>query len=156
MVIIRKDLADRVKATVPTLLRYATHIEKGSLFNTPPCFAIYMVSLVTQWIKDQGGLEAIEKINTAKSAALYECIDSSMFYQGTVEPGDRSKMNVCFRLPEEALEKTFVKEADEAGLVGLKGHRSVGGIRASIYNAMPLAGVSALIDFMHDFETENG
>ena len=156
LVIIRKDLAARVGDAVPTMLKYATHIDKGSLFNTPPAFAIYMVGLVTDWLKEQGGLAAIEKINMAKSQALYETVDMSIFYQGTVEPGDRSKMNVCFRLPEEELEATFVKEAEATGLVGLKGHRSVGGIRASLYNAMPLAGVSRLIDFMAEFEEKHG
>ena len=156
LVIIRKDLAERVAATVPTMLKYETFIKSNSLFNTPPCFAIYMMGLVTEWIKEQGGIAGVEKVNVSKSDALYEHIDMSIFYQGTVESGDRSKMNVCFRLPEEELEKKFVKEADAAGLVGLKGHRSVGGIRANIYNAMPLSGVATLIDFMTEFEEHNG
>jgi len=154
--IMKKGLAERAAATVPTMLRYSTHIDKHSLFNTPPCFSIYMVGLVLEWLVEKGGLEGIETINEAKSHALYEFIDMSIFYQGTAEPGDRSKMNVTFRLPEEELEALFVKEAAAAGLIGLKGHRSVGGIRASIYNAMPLAGVSALIDFMTAFEEAHG
>lgn len=156
LVIIRKDLLDRAAATVPTMLKYSTHAEKGSCFNTPPCFAIYMVGLVTEWLKEQGGLGAIERINTAKSQALYQAIDSTPFYRGTAEPGDRSKMNITFRLPTEELEKMFVAEAQESGMVGLKGHRSVGGIRASCYNAMPLDGVSRLIDFMTDFQSRHG
>ncbi len=156
LVIIRKDLAERADSALPTMLNYNTFIEKHSLFNTPPTFAIYMLALVTDWMVAQGGMAAIETVNKAKSHALYEHIDMSIFYQGTAEPGDRSKMNVCFRLPEEELEALFIKEAEAAGLVGLKGHRSVGGVRASIYNAMPLAGVSNLIDFMTDFEERHG
>lgn len=156
LVIMKKELAERAANTVPTMLKYSTHIDKHSLFNTPPCFSIYMVGLVLEWLQEKGGLEEIETINEAKSHALYEFIDMSIFYQGMAEPGDRSKMNVTFRLPEEELEALFVKEATAAGLIGLKGHRSVGGVRASLYNAMPLAGVSALIDFMSDFEDKHG
>jgi len=155
LVIIRKDLASRVKATVPTMLKYSTHIEAESMYNTPPTFAIYMVGLVLQWLKKLGGLDAIEQINNTKSHHLYECIDQSSFYVGTAEPADRSKMNVCFRLAKEELESVFLKDAEAAGLIGLKGHRSVGGVRASIYNAMPLQGVERLIDFMHDFEKQH-
>ncbi len=152
LVVIRKDLAERVPDAVPAMLKYTTHIEKDSSFNTPPTFGIYMVGLVAEWLLEQGGIPAIQKINQTKSQALYETIDGSDFYRGTAEPGDRSKMNVCFRLPNEDLEARFITEAAEAGLLGLKGHRSVGGMRASIYNAMPMAGVSTLIDFMTDFE----
>lgn len=155
VVIIRNDLAERVKDEVPTMLKYSTHIDKDSAFNTPPVFPIYMVGLVTDWIKEQGGLKEIEKINDAKAANLYERIDATEFYRGTAATADRSKMNVTFRLPSEELEKQFLAEAEERNLLGLKGHRSVGGIRASIYNAMPLAGVSALIDFMSEFEEKN-
>jgi len=157
LAIIRKDLAARVAEKVPTILKYSTHIEGESLYNTPPCFAIYIVMLVTDWIKNQGGLEGIERLNTAKSQSLYQAIDGSGgFFRGTVEAGDRSKMNICFRLPSEELENKFVKEATAVGLIGLKGHRAVGGVRASMYNAMPLEGVSRLIDFMHDFQAKNG
>lgn len=156
IVIIRKDLAERAKATLPTMLNYNTHISKKSMFNTPCTFAVYMVGLVLEWIKKSGGIEAIEKVNQAKSSSLYEAIDESSFYSGTAEPGDRSKMNICFRLPSEELEAKFIKEAKEVNLVNLKGHRSVGGVRASIYNAMPLQGVERLIDFMHQFEDNNG
>ena len=156
LVIIRKDLVERVPKNTPTMLKYSTHMDKGSMFNTPPTFAIYMVGLVAEWLQQHGGIPAIQKINEAKSDALYGAIDASDFFLGAAEPADRSRMNVCFRLPNETLEKTFVKEAAELRLTGLKGHRSVGGIRASIYNAMPMAGVSRLIDFMHDFEARNG
>lgn len=155
VVILRKDLAARVGAKVPTMLKYSTHIDKESLFNTPPCIPIYMVRLVTDWLIKLGGLPAIQKINEAKSDALYSAIDASEFYRGTAEPADRSRMNVTYRLPNEEIEAAFCSEAKKAGLIGLKGHRSVGGIRASIYNAMPMAGVSRLIDFMDDFEARH-
>ncbi len=156
LVIIRKDLLARTPAKLPTMLKYATYVEENSLYNTPPTFAIYLVALVTDWLKKLGGLSAIEEINDAKSEALYERIDATGFYRNPVEPASRSKMNVVYRLPSEELEAKFIKEAKALGLVGLKGHRSVGGIRASIYNAMPLAGVERLIDFMNDFEQKNG
>lgn len=156
LAIVRKDLAQRAGATVPTMLRYSTHIEKGSMFNTPPCFSIYMLGLVAKWAIAQGGLDAIEANNSEKSELLYECIDSSHLYVGTAAAADRSRMNVTFRLTNEELEPVFVKQATAAGLVGLKGHRSVGGCRASIYNAMPLEGVEALVSFMQDFERKNG
>lgn len=156
LVIIRKDLAERTPESVPTMLRYGTYIDKGSMFNTPPTFAIYMLCLVSDWLKELGGVRVIEEINDAKSEALYERIDQSEFYRSPVEGGSRSRMNVVFRLPSEELEARFVKEAAARGMTGLKGHRSVGGIRASIYNSMPLEGVERLIDFMNDFERANG
>ncbi|MDD3117975.1 MAG: 3-phosphoserine/phosphohydroxythreonine transaminase [Victivallales bacterium] len=156
LVIIRKDLAARTPESVPTMLRYSTYIDNGSMFNTPPTFAIYMLKLVTDWLKNLGGLARIEQINNSKSEALYELIDKGDFYSSPVKPDNRSKMNVVFRLPSEELEAKFVKQAKEAGMIGLKGHRSVGGIRASIYNAMPLAGVETLVDFMLEFERNNG
>lgn len=155
LVIIKKSLADRLSVKIPTMLKYKTYIDSGSLYNTPPTFAIYMVGLVTEWLKAKGGIEAIEEINDAKSEALYERIEGSDFYSNPVEPASRSRMNVVFRLPTEELEEKFVKEAKAKGLIGLKGHRSVGGLRASIYNAMPLEGVEALIDFMNEFESAN-
>ncbi len=155
LVIIRNDLAERTPSSVPTMLDYNTHIDKDSMFNTPCTFGIYMIGLVTDWIKEKGGLEEVERVNQAKSSSLYEYIDSSDFYNGTAEPADRSQMNVTFRLPSEELEKQFLKESEAAGLLGLKGHRSVGGCRASIYNAMPLEGVEKLIDFMSHFEQRN-
>ena len=155
LVILRKDLAERTPANLPTMLKYGPHIEEKSCYNTPPVFSIYIMGLVLEWVKAQGGIDAVEKINNAKAASLYERIDATEFYVGTCEQADRSKMNVTFRLQREDLEEKFVKEATARGLVGLKGHRSVGGMRASIYNAMPLAGVSALIDFMSEFEDKN-
>lgn len=157
MVIIRKDLVKRTPANVPTMLRYSTYTEEHSLYNTPPTFGIYMLKLVTDWMKNKGGLTVIEEINDTKSEALYETIDGSGgFYRCPANASNRSKMNVVFRLPSEDLEAKFCKESAAAGMIGLKGHRSVGGIRASIYNAMPLAGVEVLVDFMNEFERKNG
>ena len=155
LVVIRKDLAERAPGTLPTMLNYKTHIEKGSMFNTPPCFTIYIVMLVTRWLK-KVGLDAMYKQNVEKAARLYAVIDGSAFFRGTAAPECRSDMNVTFRLPTEDLEARFVGEADAEGLKGLKGHRSVGGLRASIYNAFPVDGVDALAAFMKDFERRNG
>ena len=152
VVIIREDLLARSSASLPVMLNYAVHAENGSMYNTPPVFAIYMLGLVTRWLIDQGGLDAIAVTNERKAGKLYAEIDRTGFYRGTAHKDSRSLMNVTFRLPSEDLEKRFVKEAESAGLDGLKGHRSVGGIRASIYNAFPEAGVDALVDFMRDFE----
>lgn len=156
LVIIRNDLAERVPATVPTIMRYATHISKNSLFNTPPTFPIYMLALVTRWLKDKGGLAAMEMQNEAKAKKLYDLIDAGGFYRGTAAVEDRSVMNVTWRLPNEELEAKFVAAAAEQNMVGLKGHRSVGGVRASIYNSFPPEGVDALVAFMKDFEDANG
>ncbi len=157
LVIIKKELAARTPKNVPSMLRYETYINEKSLYNTPPTFGIYMLALITDWMKEMGGLSVIEEINDSKSEALYEYLDNaSDFYRSPVEPASRSKMNVVFRLPSEELEEKFVKEAKAEGLIGLKGHRSAGGIRASIYNAMPLSGVEKLIDFMMAFEKKNG
>ena len=155
LVIIRKDLADRAAASVPSMLKYSTHIENNSMFNTCPCFTIYMYMLVTRWIK-KTGLATLYARNVDKAAKLYHAIDAIDFYKGTAVPECRSDMNVTWRLPSEELEATFVKEAAEAGFSGLKGHRSVGGIRASIYNAFPVEGVDALVSFMKDFEARHG
>ena len=157
LVIIRKELAARCPKTVPTMLRYSTHIDKGSLYNTPCTFGIYMIRLVTDWMLEQGGVPAIEKVNAEKATLLYNAIDNSGFFRGTCAKADRSKMNVTFRIGEgdEVLEKKFVAEAKAAGLVGVKGHRNVGGLRASIYNAMPLDGVKKLCAFMADFAKAN-
>ncbi len=156
LVVLRKDLLERSGERMPTMLNYNTYVEKNSMFNTPPTFAIYMIGLVLEWLENKGGILAVEEINDAKSEALYEAIDSTDFYRSPVRADSRSKMNVVFRLPEEDLEKKFISEAADEGLVGLKGHRSVGGIRASIYNAMPLKGIELLIDFMAGFEKKNG
>lgn len=156
VVIIREDLLARSAASLPVMLSYAVHAENRSLFNTPPVFAIYMVGLVTRWLIDQGGLEAIAVVNERKAGKLYAQIDRTGFYRGTAQKDSRSLMNVTFRLPSEDLEKQFVKDAEKAGLDGLKGHRSAGGIRASIYNAFPEAGIDALADFMKEFERRHG
>ena len=156
VVIIREDLLARSSASLPVMLSYAVHAENGSMYNTPPVFAIYMLGLVTRWLIAQGGLDSIAAINERKAARLYAEIDRTGFYRGTAEKESRSLMNVTFRLPSEELEKQFVREAEKSGLDGLKGHRSVGGIRASIYNAFPEAGIDALSAFMKDFEQRNG
>lgn len=156
LVIIREDLLERSQDSLPTMLNYKVHAENNSLYNTPPVFGIYIIGLVAKWLISLGGLEAIAKINEEKAKLIYDCIDnSSEFYRGHAEKDSRSKMNVVFRLPSEELEKQFVKEATERGLVGLKGHRSVGGLRASIYNAFPLEGVKALVEFMREFKSKH-
>ena len=155
LVIIREDLLARSSKSLHTMLNYAVHAENGSMYNTPPCFGIYLMGLVMKWALSQGGLDAIGKVNDRKAARLYAEIDRSGFYRGTADKASRSRMNVTFRLPSEELEKTFVKESTAAGLDGLKGHRSVGGMRASIYNAFPEQGVDALVSFMQDFEKKH-
>ena len=156
LVIIRKDLVERGPDTLPTTLRYAVAAEHGSRYNTPPVFAIYLFGLVIRWLIDNGRLTAMETRNRRKAARLYEAIDRTGFYRGTAQTGSRSLMNVTFRLPTEALERQFVTLAATAGFSGLKGHRSVGGQRASIYNAFPEAGVAALVEFMAEFERVHG
>lgn len=156
LVIIHEDFLKRVPQNLPTMLKYTTFSEKKSLFNTPPCFAIYVVQLVLKWLEESvGGLEKIEEINQKKAQILYELIDSSDFYLGTAERESRSNMNVTFRLSDPDLEAKFIQDAASNGLVGLKGHRSVGGCRASIYNALSLAAVQELVDFMASFEKKN-
>jgi phosphoserine aminotransferase len=157
MVIIRDDMLKRVPDTIPSMLKYTTYASKNSMFNTPPCFAIYMIQLVMKWLEESvGGLEKMAELNQEKARILYEAIDASGFYQGTAETDSRSLMNVTFRLPDETLEKQFVEQALKNSMGGLKGHRSVGGCRASIYNATPLAAIEALVDFMKQFEKKNG
>lgn len=157
IVLIRDAFLQRALSNLPVMLRYATHVKNRSLYNTPPVFAVYMVNLVLEWIERQGGLVAMEERNRRKAATLYRVIDESGgFYRGHAEPDHRSLMNVTFRLPDEALEKRFVAEATAQGMVGLAGHRSVGGIRASIYNAMGQEGCDALAAFMTDFMRRNG
>ena len=152
----REDLLARSGKSLHTMLNYATHAENGSMYNTPPCFGIYLMGLVMKWARAEGGLEAIAARNERKAAALYAEIDRTGFYRGTAETASRSRMNVTFRLPSEELEAKFVKASTAAGLDGLKGHRSVGGMRASIYNAFPEDGVAALVEFMREFERTNG
>jgi phosphoserine aminotransferase len=156
LVIIREDMLKRTPSSLPTMLQYTIHAENKSLYNTPPVFTIYVMGLVLKWLRKQGGLVAIDRLNTRKAEKLYAEIDRTGFYRAHALPGSRSRMNVTFRLGSEELEKTFAKEATAAGLDGLKGHRSVGGMRASIYNAFPEAGVDALIEFMREFERKNG
>jgi len=156
VVIIRADLLERSQKTLPTMLNYAVHAENGSLYNTPPAFAVYALGLVMKWLRAQGGLDAIARANERKAAKLYAEIDRTGFYRGTAQKNSRSLMNVTFRLPSEDLENQLVREATAAGLDGLKGHRSVGGMRASIYNAFPETGIDALVQFMQQFERTHG
>jgi len=156
VIIIREDLLARSQKSLPTMLSYAVHAENGSLYNTPPAFAVYALGLVMKWLIRQGGLPAIAKANERKAAKLYAEIDRSGFYRGTANKEDRSLMNVTFRLATEDLEKQFVKESTARGFDGLKGHRSVGGMRASIYNAFPEDGIDELVAFMREFERTHG
>ena len=159
VVIIRDDLVQRSaekKATLATMLNYAVHAENSSLYNTPPAFAVYALGLVMKWLLKQGGLKAVAVGNERKAAKLYAEIDRTGFYRGTAQKNSRSLMNVTFRLATEDLEKLFIKESTAAGLDGLKGHRAVGGMRASIYNAFPEEGIDALVDFMRGFEAKHG
>ncbi len=156
MVILRKDLLDLVPDNIPSMLSYATFANKNSMYNTPPCFAIYTIQLVLKWIEETvGGLEKMDERNKEKAGMLYDFIDNSSFYNATADIGSRSLMNVTFRLPDEDLEKGFVADAIEKGLGGLKGHRSVGGCRASIYNPTGIDAINDLVSFMKDFEKKS-
>ena len=155
LVIIRDDLVEAGPKTLPTMLQYRTHVGEKSLYNTPPTFGIFVMGEVFKWIEGQGGLAAMAEQNESKAGLLYDFIDASDFFRGTAQPDSRSRMNVCFRAPTEELEEKFVKEAAKRGLDGLKGHRSAGGMRASIYNACPRASVEALVAFMKEFERAN-
>ncbi len=156
LVIIREDLLPRIREGLATMLDYRTHVKDKSLHNTPNTWGIYIINLVCKWLKEKGGLETMQQENEAKGKLLYDAIDSTEFYRGHADPDSRSIMNVTFRLPSEDLEKKFASEATAAGMDGLKGHRSVGGIRASIYNAFPREGCEALVEFMKEFENKNG
>ena len=158
VVIVKRDLAERADKNLPTLLQYRTHIQERSLYHTPPTFAIYVLGLVLEWVESQGGAAGMEKRNEAKARALYDAIGRGGYYQCPVEPASRSRMNVVFRVAggSEEVEKKFAKEAQAAGLVGIQGHRSVGGMRASLYNAVSLEDVQSLVQFMRDFESRNG
>lgn len=155
IVIVRKDLLGNAMDITPTMLNYVTHAENDSMFNTPPCYTIYVAGLTLKWIKKLGGLEKMAEINKKKAAILYDFLDNSKLFRGTVVKEDRSLMNVPFVTGNDELDAKFVKEAAAAGFVNLKGHRSVGGMRASIYNAMPIEGVEKLVEFMAKFEKEN-
>jgi phosphoserine aminotransferase len=156
VVIVREDMLRRSSPSMPTMLNYAVHAENGSMYNTPPAFAVYALGLVMQWLIAAGGLASIARANECKAAKLYGEVDRTGFYRGTAYKECRSLMNVTFRLPTEDLEIAFIKESTAAGLDGLKGHRSVGGMRASIYNAFPEEGVDALVGFMREFERKRG
>ncbi len=156
LVILRDDLLKRIPEGLHTMLDYRIHVENKSLYNTPNTWGIYILSLVCKWVKDKGGLSAMQRENEEKAGLLYDAIDSTDFYRGPADTDSRSLMNVTYRLPSEELEKKFTSEATAQGLDGLKGHRSVGGVRASIYNAFPREGVEALVSFMKEFERKNG
>jgi phosphoserine aminotransferase len=156
LVIIREDLLTRSTDAVPIMLNYKVHADNNSLYNTPNTFGIYILGLTMKWLRSIGGLDGIVRLNQRKASRLYAEIDRTGFYRGTAQRESRSLMNITFRLPDEQLEKTFEKEATAAGLDGLKGHRSVGGMRASIYNAFPEEGIDALVAFMREFERKHG
>jgi phosphoserine aminotransferase len=157
IVIIRNDLLNRYSEDIPIILRYETHSKKKSLYNTPPCYSIYIMGLVFEWLEDEiGGVSVIEQLNRKKARILYDYIDNSEFYKSPVKNENRSLMNIPFTLADNELNDKFIAEANNEGLTSLKGHRSVGGMRASIYNAMPLQGVEKLVDFMKYFEENNG
>ena len=155
IVIIRDDLVGKAPDSVPTMLNYATHVEKDSLFNTPPCYNVYIAKLVFEWLKENGGIRAMQSRNEEKADLLYNYLDQSGLFKGTAEKKDRSIMNVPFVSSDPELDKQFIAEAEQQGLKTLKGHRSVGGMRASIYNAMPVEGVKKLVEFMKKFEQEH-
>jgi phosphoserine aminotransferase len=156
MVIVNKKILGKVSRPLPTMMDYRVHIENGSMLNTPPVFAVYVCMLTLRWLKGQGGVAAIEKINEQKAGLLYNTIDSLPVFRGTVAPEDRSRMNVCFVMDNAELEKEFLTVCKQNGMVGVKGHRSVGGFRVSLYNAMPLSSVEALSDLMKDFAKRKG
>ena len=155
VVIIRKDLPGRQFDYTPVMLNYEVMIKKDSMHNTPPCYNIYMLGLVVKWIEQKGGLEAMEQLKKERSSLLYDFLDNSGLFKCPVEPDSRSGMNVVFSTGDNELDTRFVSEAEKAGFFNLKGHRSVGGMRASIYNAMPVEGVKKLVEFMKDFELKN-
>lgn len=156
VVIVREDLLGQTLPGTPTMFDYKTHADNDSMYNTPPTYAIYIAGLVFKWLKDKGGLAAMERTNIAKSGILYDYLDSTDFYNSPVAPENRSRMNIPFTLKDAALDEAFLKGAKSRGLLQLKGHRSVGGMRASIYNAMPIEGVQALVEYMKDFEKTHG
>lgn len=157
VVIIKKDLLERVNPNIPTMLDYNIHAKNGSMYNTPPTFGIYMIGLVLNWIENFGGLKMVQTNNEVKAGYIYDAIDASEgFYKGTVDKDDRSLMNITFRLPSEELEALFIGEAKKEGMIGLKGHRDVGGCRASTYNSLPLPAAHALAEFMRNFQKQHG
>jgi phosphoserine aminotransferase len=156
VVVVNKNILGKIKRPIPTIMDYRNHIKEGSMLNTPPVFAVYVCMLTLRWLKAQGGVKAIEKINIEKAALLYNEIDSNPLFKGTVAAEDRSKMNVCFVMNDPALEESFLNFAKGQGIVGIKGHRLVGGFRASLYNALPLSSVQVLVETMKTFTAKNG
>lgn len=154
--IVREDLLGQARPETPSMLDYKVQADNGSMYNTPPTYAVYIAGLVFQWLRRNGGLVQMEKTNVAKAGLLYDLLDASGFYRSPVAKEDRSRMNVPFTLRDEALDAEFLKQAQQQGLLQLKGHRSVGGMRASIYNAMPMEGVKTLAEFMREFERRHG
>jgi len=154
-VVIKKSMMEKINPNLPSMMNYNTHVSKDSMFNTPPTFAIYVIGEVLKWIEKNGGLMGMQKINEEKAAYIYDVIDGTDFYTGTVVKEDRSLMNIPFRLPTEELEKKFVSEATANNMFNLKGHRSVGGCRASVYNSLPMDSAKVLAKFMLDFEKAN-
>jgi len=155
-VIVRDDLMGRAKDTVPTMFKYSTHADKNSMFNTPPCFPIYICKLALEWLKENGGIAGAQQRNEEKAKLIYDVVDGLEMYNGFAQKDSRSVMNLTFRLKTEELEAKFIEEATAKNLIGLKGHRSVGGCRASIYNAMTVEGAQVLSDFMKEFADNNG
>ena len=155
VVIIRDDLLARCQDSLPTMLNYNTHVKADGMYNTPPTYGVYLAGLVYQWVKDLGGVAAVEKINEEKAGLIYDAIDNSSMFKGYTVKKDRSLMNITFSASSEELDNKFCKEAEKAGLVNLKGYRTVGGMRVSTYNAMPIEGCKALAEFMKKFEMEN-
>ena len=155
LVVVNKNILGKVKRTIPTIMDYRNHIKEGSMLNTPPVFAVYVCLLTLRWLKAQGGVAGIEKLNDAKAALLYAAIDESPLFTGTVNKEDRSKMNVCFVMNDTSLEESFLQFTKEQGIVGIKGHRLVGGFRASLYNALPISSVQVLVQLMKDFALKN-
>ena len=154
VVVVDKNILGKVKRAIPTIMDYRNHIKEGSMLNTPPVFAVYVCMLTLRWLKAQGGVAAIEKINNEKAALLYNTIDKSSIFKGTVNKEDRSKMNVCFVMNDPSLEASFLDYSKQNNIVGIKGHRLVGGFRASLYNALPLSSVDLLVNVMEKFEKE--
>jgi phosphoserine aminotransferase len=155
VVVVNKNILGKIKRAIPTIMDYRNHIKEGSMLNTPPVFAVYVCMLTLRWLKEQGGVAAIEKINNQKAALLYGAIDENPLFKGTVVPEDRSKMNVCFVMNNPELEIPFLNFAKENGIIGIKGHRLVGGFRASLYNALPLSSVQVLADVMKAFSNKH-
>lgn len=151
LVVVNKNILGKVKRAIPTIMDYRNHINEGSMLNTPPVFAVYVCLLTLQWLRKQGGVAAIEKLNDDKAALLYGEIDNNELFTGTVKPEDRSKMNVCFVMNDDSLEASFLKYTESLGIIGIKGHRSVGGFRASLYNALPISSVEVLVEAMRNF-----